>query len=288
MKFHIIDTESIYRRLLNAPDNETRQAIYQTELIAPFAGLTQFFGTDNLSLFRQWGMPLELYTDSAQLTPMLEAMSAFGVWDKAVQALNEGWAAFAPYADQISTQEIVFGLMITQSLGMPVKGYAGFGAIPPWIMTTLSEANDYTLPRIATATAHELHHNLAGAINGRPRMIATLGDYIVGEGLAESFGVSLYGEDTLGYYVTDFDESRLDDTLKIIGENLGETDFNKMRGFVFGGPMSDVPTYAGYAIGYRVVQAYMKHTGKSVVETTFVPAHEVIAQSHIFAGIGTM
>jgi uncharacterized protein YjaZ len=156
-------------------------------------------------------------------------------------------------------------------------------------MTTLSEANDYTLPRIATATAHELHHNLAAAIHGRTPMITTLADYIVGEGLAESFGTSLYGEDTLGYYVTDFDESRLDETLNLFEKHLDETDFNKIRGFVFGdlfgNQSNSVAAYAGYALGYRVVQAYMKRTGKSVVETTFVPAREVIEQSHVFEGI---
>jgi uncharacterized protein YjaZ len=44
-----------------------------------------------------------------------------------------------------------------------------------------------------------------------------------------------------------------------------------------------VPPFAGYALGYQVVQAYLKRSGKKVVETFFVPAAEIIAESQFFA-----
>src|SRR5262245_25586051 len=62
MKFNILDTESIYRRLLNEPDAAQREAIFRQELIAPFAGLIQVFGGgDELAMFGQWGMRLDLF-----------------------------------------------------------------------------------------------------------------------------------------------------------------------------------------------------------------------------------
>ncbi|MBK8025080.1 MAG: hypothetical protein IPK19_27655 [Chloroflexi bacterium] len=293
MKFDILDTQGVYRRLLDAPDAAAREAIVQTELIPPFEGLARFFGMDGLSAFRMWQMPPELFADRERIAAMLDAMTAFDVWRKAEKALHDGWRAFEPYADRLDLrgESITFSLMITQSAGQPRQGYAGFGAIPPWIMTTIGDANDYTLPRIATATAHELHHNLSATVRGRTPMIASLADYIVGEGLAESFGASLYGEETIGYYVTDFDESRWDETVRIIGEHLDETDFNKVRGYVFGemwgGQLgierATVPTYAGYALGYRAVQAYLARTGQSVAEATFVPAREILDASGLFA-----
>jgi uncharacterized protein YjaZ len=293
MNFTIIDTESIYRRLLDAPDAAARAAIYRDELVAPFAGLAAIFRLDGETAFKTWAMPLDYLADRAQIAPILDAMAAYGVWARAEQALHDGWAAFAPYADRISTTHITFGLMISDGRGGFGRGYAGFGAIPPWIMTTLSAANDYTLPRIATATAHELHHNVAAAITGRAPIMATLADYIVGEGLAESFGASLYGADTIGYYVTDFDESRWQETRALVAAHLDVSDFNIMRGYVFGDMLGDagdpmgiprvgVPAYAGYALGYRAVQAYMARTGYSVVEATFVPAREILAESGIF------
>ena len=41
--------------------------------------------------------------------------------------------------------------------------------------------------------------------------------------------------------------------------------------------------FGGYAIGCRVVKAYVKRTGKSVVDTAFVPAKEIIEESGFFA-----
>ncbi|MDQ2906073.1 MAG: DUF2268 domain-containing protein [Chloroflexota bacterium] len=43
-----------------------------------------------------------------------------------------------------------------------------------------------------------------------------------------------------------------------------------------------VPNFAGYAIGYRIVRRYLQRTGKSVAEATFLPSHEIIAESGFF------
>jgi len=44
MKLHIIDVESIYRRLLTITDANERESIYRQELLAPFEGMMRFFG----------------------------------------------------------------------------------------------------------------------------------------------------------------------------------------------------------------------------------------------------
>jgi uncharacterized protein YjaZ len=77
----------------------------------------------------------------------------------------------------------------------------------------------------------------------------------------------------------------------VIGGALDVSGFNAVRGYIFGDalaeafsyPKAGVPSYAGYAIGYRVVQAYLKRTGKTVAETTFLPAQQIIAESGYFA-----
>ena len=111
------------------------------------------------------------------------------------------------------------------------------------------------------------------------------------EGLAESFAAELYGEGVVGYYVTDFDEAQLEQAKRVIGGALEVTGFNAVRGYIFGDALAGtwgfekagVPNFAGYGIGYRVVQAYLKRTGKKVAETTFLPAEEIIAESGYFA-----
>jgi len=113
---------------------------------------------------------------------------------------------------------------------------------------------------------------------------------MIGEGLAESFAAELYGEDKTGPWVNNFHESRLEEAKAVFRAGLNRTGFDVVRGYIFGGPIAEsigfeqvnVPPLAGYALGYRVVQAYLKRTGKKVVETTFVPAAEIIAESGFF------
>lgn len=299
MKFQMVDTESIYRRLLNEPDAARREAIFTKELVEPFQGLANIFGGDGLTAFRMWGMSPQQFAgeDRTWMETTVNRLAAAGAWNQAAQALDEGYAAFAPVHDRIALDTIVFGLVISDMGSVPgQRGYSGFGGIPGWIMTVYGDANDYTLPRVKAATAHELHHNLAGAagmgMGGSTDIMNTsVGEYMIGEGLAESFAAALYGEDKVGFWVTDFDSSRLDETKRIIYDELDKTGFNVVRGYIFGDdiaaqgdlPRAGVPAYAGYAIGYQVVQAYLRRAGKSVVEATFVPAREIIAESRFFA-----
>jgi hypothetical protein len=44
MHFDVVDTESAYGRLLDAPDAEARETIFREELVEPFIGLVKRFG----------------------------------------------------------------------------------------------------------------------------------------------------------------------------------------------------------------------------------------------------
>jgi uncharacterized protein YjaZ len=294
MKFNIIDTQSIYRRMLAAPDAAEREAIFRAELTAPFEGLVQIFGGgDPAAMFKQWAMSPDQFGDDRReaAAELLDRLAAYDAWNKAAQALEEGRAAFAAYADRIPLDIVRFALMVADMRGMAgQRGYTGFGGIPGYIMTVYSDANDYTLPRLEGATVHELHHNILGAAFPESPMIASLGAYMVGEGLAESFAAELYGEEVVGFYVTDFDEAEIETARRIIGGALDVTGFNAIRGYIFGDmiaedrglPKAGVPAFTGYGIGYRVVQQYLKRTGKTVPEATFVPAKQIIAESGFF------
>ena len=295
MDFQIIDTEGIYRRLLAAPDAAARAAIFRAELVEPFAGLARFFGGEGAAMFRQWGMdpahfaPDGPYGGAAAMAARLDALAAADAWGRAARALQAGRAALAAHAT-LPERAIVFALVLCDMTGMPgQRGYSGFGAIPGWIMTSYGEPDAYNLHRVEAATVHELNHNVRAT---RGSLIATLADYVVAEGLAESFAAELYGADTVGFYVTDFDETRLDETRARIGAALDETDFNTLRGYIFGDPPDanpfglpklGVPPFAGYALGYRAVQAYLARTGRSAAEATFLPAAEILAESGYFA-----
>jgi uncharacterized protein YjaZ len=287
MHFQIVDTESAYRRLLSTPDAATRDAIFRQELIAPFVGLVQFFGGDGPALFAQWGMKPDQFAEGRRkgTAALIDALAAANAWQRAVQALERGRAAFAAYADRIPLEEIVFGLFVADMSATPqARGYTGFGGIPGWIMTVYGAADEYNLQRVEAATVHELHHNILGAVQPQAvnMMQVTVGEYMILEGLAESFSAELYGSDQAGPWVTEFDESKLAQTKTIFRQGLSVTGFDEIRRYMFGDPGAGLPTYAGYAMGYRLVQAYMRRTGKNVVETTFVPAQTIIAGSGFF------
>jgi uncharacterized protein YjaZ len=296
MNFTIIDTESAYRRLLDAPDAATREAIYRQELVEPFAGLVQRFGGgDGLEMFARWNMSPEQFADGNRehMRQVLDTLAAHDAWGQAARALDDAKAAFAPYADRIPLGDVTFALMLADLGNIPFqRGYTGFGGMPGYIMTVYGDPDPYNLTRIKGATVHELHHNILGSMSSKNFLTeVTVADYMVMEGLAESFSTELYGDDVVGFFVEDFDYSRMDEAKRIMREGLHVTGFNRIRGYIFGGPLAaahgfgagDLPAFAGYVLGYEVVQAYKKRTGKSVVEATFVPADEIIEESEYFS-----
>lgn len=294
MKFNIIETESIYRRLLAESDSDVREGIFRTELVEPFMGLVKTFGMpDGVMAFKQWGMSLEQFGEGNRdrMKEILDALAGANAWRRAAEALDRGYAAFTDYADCIPLEAITFGLMVADMSGAPQSGgYTGFGGIPGWIMTVYGDPNEDNLKKVEAATVHELHHNLWSAVVNYNFMASTVGEYMVMEGLAESFAAELNGEDKIGPWVTGFDETRLEATRTIFHDGLKRSGFNVIRGYIFGGEIAEqmgfekvnVPLYAGYALGYKVVQAYLKRSGKGVVDTSFIPADEIIAESRFF------
>ena len=118
----------------------------------------------------------------------------------------------------------------------------------------------------------------------------TVADYVV-EGAAESFAASLFGEDKVGYFIAEFDSAELETARRLVGQGLSVTGFNVIRSYIFGDalaerssytPLGGMPTYGGYAIGYHVVQAFLKRSGLSIEQATFVPANEIVQGSGLF------
>jgi uncharacterized protein YjaZ len=298
MKFNILDTQQTYRRLFDAPNDAARKMIFRSEIAEPFTPVVNIMGGggDVLATFEMWGMSPEQFAepDREKTRQVFDILSEHHAWEAAAQSLEDARQAFEPFADRIPLDEIVFGLLIMRPVawGGNDQGYTGFGGMPGYIMTCYSTPNAYNLPRIGGTTVHELHHNIRFTLFPFIPGCVTLGAYIVAEGLAEAFAGELYGDKVVGYYVTDFDDSRLEETKRMIGSELDLTDFNRMRAYVFGDTIADmsgmgmekvgVPDYAGYALGYRAVKAYQARTGKSIVEITFIPAEEILRESGIF------
>lgn len=296
MKLHHIDVEGIYRQLLATSDAGERESLYRQELLAPFEGMMRIFGGgDPLALAKMWTLyaPEDFAGETrSTVEELVNHMAAANAWRRSAAALERGAAAFAPYADRIGLDNVTCALVLTNAKrGNAIDGgYAGFGGIPGYVMVTFSQANDYTLPRVEGASVHELNHNVRFKVVPFLPMQVTVADYIVAEGLAESFAAELFGEEIVGYFVTDFNEEELVTARRVVGDALDVSGFDAVRGYIFGDTISEsmgrpragVPNFAGYAIGYRVVRQYLKRTGKSVAETTFLPSREIIEESGFF------
>lgn len=98
-------------------------------------------------------------------------------------------------------------------------------------------------------------------INGRfsyfdwDRGDVTLGEYLVIEGLADSFATELYGEEHLGPWVTSIDEEELECSIQLIQEGFNLIGFAEVSGYMFGDEIAKKEGYspvglspgAGYA-----------------------------------------
>src|SRR5690348_10767869 len=140
MKLHIIDVESIYRRLLNSASAQEREAMYRQELLAPFEGMIRIYGggDDPLAWAKMWTLYTPEDFDGEQrplIEDMVRRLTDDGAWQRSTAALERGVAAFAPYADRIGLDTINCAVVLTRhNSNLPGRGYAGFGGLPGYLM----------------------------------------------------------------------------------------------------------------------------------------------------------
>lgn len=296
MNINWIETNKIYHDIIAAPDAAAREQIYIDKLVTPWqqmmAMVTRGQNSDDpLAGARMWTwlLPDQL----TQVPDNLAKLEAADAWQIGRDAMQQAVARFTPYAERIPIDTIEGWLFLSdpQTADPIGRGYTGAtDFMQPRFVVQYSEPNDYNLPRLGGCIVHEMHHLIRTKACPWNFMEATVADYIVHEGLAESFAADIFGEEVVGYYVTEFDESQIDTARTLIADNLEATGFDTLRAFIFGDywaaklglPAVGMPDYGGYAIGYRVVQAYLQRTGRTIEEATFVPAAEIVADSGYF------
>lgn len=300
MKITVHDSMAIYRRIIATEDPTEKQAIYLNELLMPFEGMFQRFGMplrsapleQIMGMVNGWGMLAPESLDATTLEA-IRLLEDAGAQRRTEAALIRASVAAAPYADRFNVSAVECAILLAdpaRDLPGNMRGYAGFGGIPGYIMPVFSQPNAYNLARIEPITAHEFHHNVMFSAFPFNPMTVTVADYIIYEGLAESFATSLYGEALVGFFVEDVAPDDLERARTIIGGALDVSGFDKVRGYIFGDDGAaqwgyeavGVPQFGGYAVGYHAVQAYLRKTGLSVLEATFVHPREIIAKSGYF------
>ena len=298
MKTKWIATNEIYHQMIAEADLERRTALYRQQILQPWQPMMRMMGgmmkadpADEFAVARRWAwlLPEQL----AETPDALRQLEAANAWQQGQEAIDAGAARFAPYAEPIGFDHVTGWLMIADSARSDPIGRGYTGSIDwtqPSFVVQYDTPNDYNLPRLSGAVVHEMHHLIRLRLFPWDMNKTSVADYIVLEGLAESFATSLFGEEVVGYYVTDFNEDELATAKRLIHEGLHKTGFGLIRSHIFGDSIAEryrlpkigMPDFGGYAIGYRVVQAYLQRTGKSIEEATFLPAQQIVQDSGFF------
>ncbi len=293
-------TDDFYRQIIAAPDLAAKERLYREHFIQPWQPMMARIGpmfdadpSDDLAVARGWGWVLPEGLHSAP--DALLALEAANAWQVGEQALALGAARFAPFAARLPFDKVSGWLVVADpARSNPIgRGYTGATDwTEPRFVVQYDTPNAYNLPRLPGAVVHELHHLVRMGVFPWDMRRTTVADYIILEGLAESFAAALFGEEVVGYYVTDFEEAELESARRVVQQGLARTGFNVIRGYIFGDPLAEqwgfekigMPAYGGYAIGYRVVQAFLRRTGTSIEEATFLPSDTIVEESGFFDG----
>jgi uncharacterized protein YjaZ len=300
LKTSWIATDDYYHRLLAAPDAATRHQLYLDLFVEPWKPMMQMMTrtlgseqTDPLAGARAWAWLLPDQVDA--IAAMLQKMEAAGAWSVGGEALTTAAARFAAFDNRIPFDTVTGWLVLADPArsNQLERGYTGATDwLSPRFVGQFWEPNQHNLPRLPGLVAHEMHHLIRLRAFPFDMQRTSVADYIVLEGTAESFAASLFGEHAVGYFITEFDDAEFETARRMIGKGLEATGFDVIRSYIFGDalaersgykPLGGMPTYGGYAIGYHVVQAFLKRSGRSIEEATFLPATEIVAGSGFFA-----
>lgn len=288
MQINVHPMLAAQRTVLDLPQGQRREAILR--LLEPFDPMIRVMvppGVDPILMFgfmRPDG-PDQAYREA------LDRLEAAGAEAVCRAALERAAAAISATGYRIPIDTLHFGLFlwdVDPAKAALNQGYTGFGGIPGYVMVNIWP-DDGNLPRLGACVAHEFNHQVRLSVEPW-RMDISVAEYIVMEGLAESFAAELYGPGAIGPWVTEVRGDNLETGRRMIGEALDVRGFAEVSAFIFGDEVASgfggrprgVPTHAGYAVGYHLVQAYLRRAGKSAAEATLVPSSEIVRVAEYF------
>ncbi|THF86280.1 hypothetical protein E7T09_13860 [Deinococcus sp. KSM4-11] len=289
-----VDTLDALHTVLRAPERH-QDALYRQLVLDPlrpvWEGMLRYGPpTDDPAM--QAARMMKLYRPEHGAERGLEAirhLQEAGVVQANLTALQLATATLNPDAHGVQLPPLHLALTVAEPGSLGEDGLTGAANVPGWLLLSiwpqLLPNGAWNDPKLPAITAHEYHHAVRFA---QPDWTfpMTLGAYLIAEGLAESFAADLYGEGSLGSWTTTLQESDLRALAPRYGAALEERDFGIVRGYIFGdsvmreyGGPSDlgIPPYAGYALGYRVVQDYLRLSGQTVVEASYTPWRVIAA-----------
>lgn len=298
-KYRLINTLNQYEHLLAMTNLEDRKNYFRYTMMEPFKNMWNNInvpmaakeenGYDVLMAAKMLGYA-DLSND-AQIQQGLAILKDENVFEAAEDAIKNCLKHANGAGLKVNAEEITAGLFVADPVKLKLqKGYTGFGGIPGFITVNIFP-NDYNLPKVPAVIAHEFHHNIRFSYFNWDHGNVTVGEYLVIEGLADSFAKELYGTGQLGPWVSSMDQEDLEYSIHVIGDALEVKGFAEVSSYMFGDEIARQEGYqpaglsfcAGYAVGYEAVQSYMKKHNKTIYEATLLCSEEIIKGCGLFS-----
>ncbi|MFI7001141.1 DUF2268 domain-containing protein [Nocardia sp. NPDC050175] len=284
MTITVLDSYTATRAILTAPLAERPELLRR--MLEPTADMYRYFpGTPDLVQLHHMsgGFRADRAVDGALAG--LEELHDAQAWDRIEAAMNAALSVQLTATPDIRVPDITVMIVLGDhtdahfiDVGLGMSGNGGISGYI-WLAFWPSPEN---LARLEAVAVHELNHNLRYSnVRWDPETV-TVGEHVVSEGLADAFARHLYGD--LGYTRIGV-PSLTDDAVydKVIG-GLGVRGMQNFAAYVhgdaiaarYGGTPVGLPTGAGYAVGNRLVDAYLARTGQQSPDALLVDAADVI------------
>ena len=229
--------------------------------------------------------------DPAAALSALDRLADAGTWDDCLAAARATLTALDPAAHGVDVDDIRFALALADPAPDFLDrqgGTLGIATVPGWVYLYAWPTGD-NLARMAGIAAHETHHRVRLTFEPWGPDV-TVGQYLVLEGLAEAFVAERYGDDRLGPWTISLDGAELGRARAMLGEAIDISGYDRIFGYIFGDWAADrfhyqpvgVPDFAGYAVGYDLVRAWQRETGRTAVEGSWLPWRQIISESRYF------
>lgn len=299
MKLIIEDTLQQYHTLFQNPI-EKRADYFRYEMMKPFEQMWHYLnvplkskqpgGYDVLMATQMLGYLNVNDTERGLLG--LSLLEQLDVLTTAGHTLSHCLDIMTQHSLIISAEQLRIGIYLADPDKLALQdGTCGFGGIPGFIQISLYP-NAYNGARLPALIAHEFHHNIRFSYFDWDHGNVSVGDYVVIEGLADSFAQHLYGDQVMGPWITSIQGDELAYCTEIIHDAFTIKGFAEVSSYMFGDEIAakqgfepvGLPPFAGYAVGYQIVQSFLKNNNCNIMEATLLSTNEIIENCGLFIG----
>jgi uncharacterized protein YjaZ len=193
------------------------------------------------------------------------------------QLFTVGESAIQRIQQLLPVTQVDIVLYHNPSFVIPETGICGNAPTPHAVWIALDPDNpnfDRNLDEEFTATlAHELHHCMRWRGPGTG-YFTSLRDALITDGLAVAFELEFRRAKSSLAYLQELSDEEAESLLTLARDEFEAEAYDHREWFFSGSSARNIPQFAGYRLGYRVVKDYISLTGRSAASLWHQPARD--------------